>query len=283
MAPRFAYKILVLVVFILPVKLRRSLWRYLTAVGSERWESDGAAQRIPGGMYVKRGILVRPTEGQAMRFIDSLISAPIPVVIDNFKLDGITWLVMSRIPGYNLAACYPDMPPEIEDKLSKQLARILAPIRAISPPTSAVCGFDQGPIRCERLAMGAPPLGPFESVEAFHQFLLDRAGTLNIPEQEADEAQAVIKRAHSRSHRICLTHNDLGPHNVIIDEEWNITGIIDWESCAWMPEYWEATKGTYLPQYRKGRWYRIMMAAFPSYRDEFEAEKYIVNYRQWYT
>ena len=44
----------------------------------------------------------------------------------------------------------------------------------------------------------------------------------------------------------------------------------------------ELTKGTFLPQYRQGRWYRIMSAAFPMYALEQEAEKYIVNYRQCY-
>ena len=44
----------------------------------------------------------------------------------------------------------------------------------------------------------------------------------------------------------------------------------------------ELTKGTFLPQYRQGRWYRIMSAAFPMYALEHEAEKYIINYRQCY-
>ena len=47
-----------------------------------------------------------------------------------------------------------------------------------------------------------------------------------------------IREVHARDYRICLTHNDLGPHNILVDDDWNITGIVDWESCAWMPEYW---------------------------------------------
>ncbi|OSC96696.1 hypothetical protein PYCCODRAFT_1481808 [Trametes coccinea BRFM310] len=163
-----------------------------------------------------------------MRFIGARTSLPqIPVVVDNFMLEGKTWLVMSRLPGHCLADVYPEITPEIEQRLSSQLSHILAPLRAIPPPGPA--------------------------------------------------------RAHSRPHEIRLTHNDLSAHNILVDDDWNITGIVDWEACAWMPEYWELTKGTFLLQYRKGRWNRIMTSVFPGYASELEAERYIVKYRRRYT
>ena len=57
-------------------------------------------------------------------------------------------------------------------------------------------------------------------------------------EVDSEMVHNVIREVHSREYRLCLTHNDLGPHNILVDEHWNITGIVDWESCAWMPEYW---------------------------------------------
>ncbi|CDO76789.1 hypothetical protein BN946_scf184978.g18 [Trametes cinnabarina] len=284
MAPPFVYRALAFIVSALPLRVRRTIWGYLFTLGRQRWQVESAAQRIPGGMYVKNGDLIRPTEGNAMRFIgDRIPSLPIPFVVDNFTFEGRTWLVMSRLPGCNLAEAYIDITPEIEQRLSKQLSRLLAPLRALPPPGPVVCGFDGGPIYCERLAFGSPPVGPFESVDSFHHFLLARARKLNVPEGEAARVQDTIRRAHSRPHQIRLTHNDLGPHNVLVDDDWNITGIIDWEACAWMPEYWELTKGTFLPQYRKGRWNRIMTSVFPEYAVELEAERFIVNYRDRYT
>ena len=44
----------------------------------------------------------------------------------------------------------------------------------------------------------------------------------------------------------------------------------------------ELTKGTFLPQYRKGRWARIMTAAFPMYALEQGAERYILKHRRCY-
>ncbi|KAI0647306.1 kinase-like protein [Trametes meyenii] len=283
MAPHFVYRFLAILVSAFPIRFRRLLWRHLVMLGQNYWPPDSAAQRIPGGMYVKRGVHIRPSEGQAMRFIGAHTPLPIPVVVDNLVLEGETWLVMSRLPGYNLGANYLEITPQVEQHLSRQLARILPPLRALPAPTAAVCGFDQGPIYSTRLAFGSPPIGPFGSVDAFHRFLIDRAGSFNIPEGEAELVQETIRRAHSRAYRTCLTHNDLGPHNVLVDENWNITGIVDWESCGWMPEYWELTNGTFLPQYRKGRWFRIMSSAFPQYTDELQAERYIVMYRGCYT
>jgi hypothetical protein len=47
---------------------------------------------------------------------------------------------------------------------------------------------------------------------------------------------------HSTPHRFCLTHNDLSPTNILIDDDHRLTAIIDWECVAWLPEYWEYTR-----------------------------------------
>ncbi|OQE28227.1 hypothetical protein PENFLA_c005G10800 [Penicillium flavigenum] len=32
---------------------------------------------------------------------------------------------------------------------------------------------------------------------------------------------------------------DIAPRNILVDEENNATGVIDWEYAGWYPEYWE--------------------------------------------
>ncbi|OQE06026.1 hypothetical protein PENVUL_c020G06264 [Penicillium vulpinum] len=32
---------------------------------------------------------------------------------------------------------------------------------------------------------------------------------------------------------------DIAPRNIIVDEQNNVTGILDWEYAGWYPEYWE--------------------------------------------
>ncbi|KAL1952060.1 hypothetical protein VTO73DRAFT_1209 [Trametes versicolor] len=282
MAPRFVYRLLAFVISALPVRIRIKLWWRLLRAGKQRWQSESTTQRIPGGMYIKYSTLGRPVEAEATRFVGTHTSIPVPVIVDCFPAENKIWIVMSRLPGDALEAYYDEITPDVEQHLARQLAPLLASLRAIPPPSSAVCGFDQGPCHCERMAMDAIPLGPFEDIDAFHQSLLDRAG-MRIPDGvDAALVHETIRRAHTRPHRLCLTHNDLGPHNILVDEDWNITGIVDWETCAWLPEYWELTKGTYLWQFRNGPWERIMLSVFQDYAEERKAEKYILQYRRFY-
>ncbi|KZT28713.1 hypothetical protein NEOLEDRAFT_1167245 [Neolentinus lepideus HHB14362 ss-1] len=49
----------------------------------------------------------------------------------------------------------------------------------------------------------------------------------------------------SSVHRLVFTHNDVAPRNIMIadDDSGRITGLIDWECAAWLPEYWEYLVG----------------------------------------
>lgn len=42
-----------------------------------------------------------------------------------------------------------------------------------------------------------------------------------------------------KSARSVFTHGDIAPRNIMVDENGNITGIIDWEWAGWYPDYWE--------------------------------------------
>lgn len=242
MAPAFIYRILSNVVWILPKWMRAKLWSRLASIGCPRWGDEGRAIRMPGGMYFKAGTLVRLSEGEALHFVRSKTPLPVPVVVDNFVYKGCTYLITSRMPGIPLISAYKQVTPEVEVYLRRQLSKLLEPLRAIPPPANTVCGFDGGPVRCERVAYGADPCGPWNSVADFHDELMWRADGFKEYPEEVDPkvVQDVIQRAHARDHRIVLTHNDLYPHNILIDEHWKITAIVDWEMCAWMPEYWYA-------------------------------------------
>ena len=241
MAPAFVYRALAIFVHLLPVSLRAKVWNYLAVLGNRRWERESCSQRISGGMYVKRSTVHRLSEGHAIQFVGSRTSLPVPIVVDNFQHEGITYLVTSRLQGHPLMYRWVNMPPEAETKLSAQLSQLLAPLRAIPAPSDAVCAFGGGPVYCARIRFDTvSPAGPWQDVVKFHAELMLRTGGLTeyVPEGQSEVIHDVVRRAHAGSHRVCLTHNDLGPHNILVDDEWNITGIVDWEACGWMPEYW---------------------------------------------
>lgn len=57
-------------------------------------------------MYIKMSVLIRPTEGRVIEFVRKHTNVPVPVVIDNFAIDGATVLVLSRLPGESLSEIY---------------------------------------------------------------------------------------------------------------------------------------------------------------------------------
>ena len=42
-----------------------------------------------------------------------------------------------------------------------------------------------------------------------------------------------------RSKVSLFTHGDVAPRNIMVDEDYRITGVVDWALAGWYPNYWE--------------------------------------------
>lgn len=42
-----------------------------------------------------------------------------------------------------------------------------------------------------------------------------------------------------RSDRSVFTHGDIHPHNILVDKQAQIVGLVDFESAGFFPDYWE--------------------------------------------
>ena len=190
-------------------------------------------------MYVKSNRVLRLTEGVVTEFVRKHTTMPVPIVIDNFTTaDGTTTLILSELPGGTLQATRDEygITKEQSQRVSRQISALLAQLRAISSPSAAVSGFNDTQIFCERIMLGSTPWGPWPSVADFHTFLL--RSNVQVPPDMYDEVWDKIKTVHGRNYRVCLTHNDFAPQNILVDKDYNVTGIVDWEASAWLPEYW---------------------------------------------
>ncbi|TRM67709.1 kinase-like domain-containing protein [Schizophyllum amplum] len=238
---------------------------------------------LPLGVFIKHTISAY--EAEVLSYVAERTTIPVPIVIDSVQLKEDQFLlIMTRLPGNDLDSTFRDMTAEQTAHVTRQLSEFLAQIRAIPPPQPGVCGLGGGPIHDNRLSFGMYPWGPFGSVYEFHDYLVERAA-LRLDECEhPDEVLAVIKKSHSKCHRVYFTHGDFHPGNVLVDDEYNVTGIVDWEMAAWMPEYWDYTKSLYLPYYKskKGKWFEVMTKIYPQYSDEIAAEIEIFNWRRCY-
>jgi hypothetical protein len=113
---------------------------------------------------------------------------------------------------------------------------------------------------------GGQCVGPFTDEAAFSQ-------TLRYPDDAA-----------RRGHKIVFTHADLNPRNILVDKViradgsygWVVTGIVDWATSGYYPDYWDYTKAMF-EGFRWTRRYNDMLhklfMEFGDYSKEFDVEK----------
>ncbi|KAK0441235.1 uncharacterized protein EV420DRAFT_1580426 [Desarmillaria tabescens] len=127
-------------------------------------------------------------------------------------------------------------------------------LRGLPPPGHAISGINEGELVC-----------PFASQEEFHaQYFCTPWEPLD------DHVRAALAKRQSTQYKICFTHGDITPINILVDKELRPIGLIDWECAAWMPEYWEYTRAIYIRQSYAG-WYHLFGRIFPDDDDEVEA------------
>lgn len=177
------------------------------------------------------------------------------------------FIVMSGIPGSSLdqsieSISDPDLAGVCEDLRGylRQLQTIKNTVNAEFP----ICSTIGEGILDHRLN-GPTPSGPFKDEASFNQLLA-------YPDDPAFQG-----------HKIVYSHADLNPRNILVDRfrqdngsvRWGISGIIDWETAGFFPEYWEYTKS----RYEAFRWSKRLadflensIGAFGKYANELQAE-----------
>ncbi|KAI0649413.1 hypothetical protein C8Q79DRAFT_950408 [Trametes meyenii] len=124
--------------------------------------------------------------------------------------------------------------------IRSDLIKILAAMRRfLSPHGDAVCGVDGGTIRGPLI-----PMSPFPACAnqaAFYDAMrgMGRFSPASDDQYELDCVARTETFFALPSHAIVFTHGDLHKHNIMIGTDGHISGIFDWESAAWLPEYWE--------------------------------------------
>jgi hypothetical protein len=112
-------------------------------------------------------------------------------------------------------------------------------MRSIPPPNSFIGACDGTQIRDSRVFdTHTAPICRDE--EEFNRYLLSALFD-EIPPALYD-ALAMRLRKSGRDHRVVLSHCDLAPRNIIINEDGKIAALVDWAEAEWYPEHWEYVK-----------------------------------------
>ncbi|TRM62899.1 hypothetical protein BD626DRAFT_496919 [Schizophyllum amplum] len=221
--------------------------------------------QLPFGLVLKRHGRVHEQEGQAMNLARAM-GIPAPRFIsfgsygDTTDTSKCNSLLMTRVPGYNLS-WYDDDAIDW-DIIKEDLVRIITRMRSFSSPFgNAICGAGGGPIRGP-LVPWKPPRCADEADFRRHIDPSDHfPRLLATSRSEAERAVYAAKIPQVEAflalpeHAVVFTHGDLVRHNIFVGEDGHISGIIDWEAGAWMPDYWEFSVTAPMPM---GPWGQYM-------------------------
>ncbi|PFH45959.1 hypothetical protein AMATHDRAFT_70842 [Amanita thiersii Skay4041] len=253
---------------------RLRVYHILTRIGLRLYGptlSPHRCFRLPFNLYAKtskRGM----TEPDAMRYVSEHTTMPIPRVIDAIPVEDGAVFVMTRISGEPMTGRITGFTEEERSFLASDLKQGFDQLRTLPPPNSGplICGFDWGSFVCYRI--NDDPIGPFGTEPEFYQFLYDH---WHLKMQ--DHLKEFGRDVHSKKHRICFSHNDLCPHNIILDDNKRLAGVIDWECAAWLPDYWEYTRACYYCQLGK-EWQQMMVDVFGPWPEELRVEQEMWKY-----
>lgn len=182
---------------------------------------------------IKYGPLQHLSEADAMQFIGSNTSIPVPKVYCAFEQKGIAYIVMSRLPGSPIGQNWSKRSDQSKARLLEQLKGYIQEMRTLKPPTSGVKGVNGSKLYDMRIPGGVHGFGPFDTVRDFHSFLT--SGIQMSPDQFPEVNELIMM--HENSHfTTCFTHGDLNSANILVNGD-DVVGIVDWDTCGWYPEY----------------------------------------------
>lgn len=278
-------EIILFIWLLFPQRLRLLAYQGLQRVG-EYWHgwTAGTAyvQKLPFGLYLKYNATpgCPPNELCALRIVKHHTTIPVPRGIDlvfkrgqgkSAEGDGLEcdpFLLISELPGVPLSQCVDAISDGDYARIELQLIDVASQLRNIPKdvnPSAAICNT-LGKACQEPRIRDFTPIGPFADEAAFSQ-------EMRFPDEPS-----------RRGHQIVFTHADLNPRNILVRQvkggdgrkHWEVSGIIDWETAGWYPEYWDCTKSLY-EGFRWPRRHNDMMrrvfAAFGDYTAEIDVER----------
>ncbi|OCH87127.1 kinase-like protein [Obba rivulosa] len=220
-------------------------------------------------------------EAESICLVRRHTSVPVPDVIDLVEdpTEGSWYMLMSELPGKKFSAVRDEVSTEEISYMGCQLRDWLQQLRAIpSPYGSSVCGVNHTGIVSYRWS--ERPQGPFASISELHRWMFRSFNSEELEEPEIRQAVSTLE-SESKPRALCFTHGDLFGWNVLA-EDGKLTGIVDWECAAWLPDYWEYSA----PHYPRGfvpenKWQHVVCAAMDNYDSEVNAEMQVWKRRSF--
>lgn len=249
-----------------PKVIRVQCYRVLIKIGELVFPPPfaGYLYRLPFGLYARRSPCPPSNEVEALRLVEQYTLIPSPLFVDEYQAETPV-LIMTALPGKSLVQVYHRLSHPQRAQLSKDLKNVLLQLRHVPNRTlHAFANAHGGPLNETPLRLET--YGPFELISDFNASLAYRC--------KRNETKEKISKVHARQYRSFFTHANLHPRNIII-ENGCLSGIVNWDSAGFYPEYWGFTNIMY-----GARWNRAIESIMSdvltedsSYEEELAAEK----------
>ena len=250
--------------------LRKQLTRASIALLESRRPRAGSVLFLTSSICVKYGPTHHVAEALAIQYIASHTTIPVPKIHCAFERKGITYIVMSRLPGTSIAEAWHTRTDGSKAHLLEQLKKYVDEMRNLDQPRPGIVeGLNGSKLYDPKLPDGSRGFGPFRTIRDFHLYL--RRG-LSGPFPDRQEVEDLVdwQENEASDYNTCFTHGDLCSTNILVDGN-KISGIVDWESAGWLPEYWEFTSAWNVNMYNVFWRFELEKFLHP-YTEEVEME-----------
>ncbi|CRG85537.1 hypothetical protein PISL3812_02589 [Talaromyces islandicus] len=162
-------------------------------------------------------------EKELLDILRANTSVPVPRVYNYYRSAEFEHLILEKIPGVTLQEAWPTLKVHERQKIADQVVAFLGEIRKLHSPHIKATQVLREPLRS-----GISDALEFNR-ERFRGFL----------DNNHISAYVTTRTDGLRSLPNVLTHCDLDWSNILITDDKNVSGIIDWECSGYFPSYWE--------------------------------------------
>jgi thiamine kinase-like enzyme len=125
-------------------------------------------------------------------------------------------------------------------RILQQLKVYIQQLRDLTPPKEGYVGALHGCYAYDlRIPVIRDGFKSADSVHEFHRLLRENIEQITgADEKRKADFERLVTLQNACSKNTHFSHGDLSAHNILVEED-EITGIIDWDTSGWYPDYWE--------------------------------------------
>lgn len=248
--------------------------------GTPIWQCfNRSVIRIAEDVVVKVAQRLDHDEHGILQFVEGRFhSIPAPRALWLVTIGSTSFLFMTLVAGTSLESRWPSLSLEAKTQIQHVLDQQLLTLRKLELPPGVPLGSPIGKCVCKDVRRDERvSSSPIYSEAEFNDFLLHSPSSRASPNHKNWD-RSVLRD----DHRILFTHGDFHPRNIMVvdgeDGHVKLSGIIDWETSGFYPEYWEVMKAMNTRSCKDTNdWWEYLPSSILGYDQEIVLDRFLEN------